>query len=133
MDRFQGKNCINIRKSNLNTVLQIPTLLIWIRILFFTLVRIRIMLLTLIRICIRLFGMDPDPYRFKEVMYLKPVLRNRAILPRFRFQVPICFPRFRFRFRFRFWFWFRLRFRVRFWFLPLNFKLFYDKNSCWLP
>jgi hypothetical protein len=52
----------------------IQTLLIWIRILLFTLIKIRIwiLLFNLIRIRILLFCTDPDPYRFKEVMYLKP-------------------------------------------------------------
>ncbi len=44
-----------------STVLRIQTLLI----------RIRILLSNLIRIRIQLFDTDPDPYRFKEVMYLK--------------------------------------------------------------
>jgi hypothetical protein len=38
------------------------------RILLFNLIPIRILLFNLIRI--RLFDTDPDPYRFKEVMYL---------------------------------------------------------------
>jgi hypothetical protein len=50
-------------------VLRIQTLLIRIRIMLFTLIRIRILLFNLIRI--RPFDTDPDPYRFKEVMYLK--------------------------------------------------------------
>ncbi len=54
-------------------VLRIQTLLIRIRILLFTLIRIRILLFNLIRIRIRPFdtNTDPDPCRFKEVMYLK--------------------------------------------------------------
>jgi hypothetical protein len=48
---------------------QIKTFLIRIRILLFTLIRIQIMLFNLIRI--QLFDRDLDPYRFKEVMYLK--------------------------------------------------------------
>ncbi len=43
-------------------VLRIQTLLIRIRSLFFNLIRIRI----------QLFDTVPDPYRFEEVMYLKP-------------------------------------------------------------
>ncbi len=50
-------------------MLRIQTLLIRIRILLFTLIRIRILLSDLIRI--RLFDTDPDPYCFKDVMYLK--------------------------------------------------------------
>jgi hypothetical protein len=50
-----------------HAVLRIQTLLIRIRILLFTLIRIQIF--NLIRI--RPFDTDPDPYRFKEVMYLK--------------------------------------------------------------
>jgi hypothetical protein len=41
---------------------------LWIQTL---LIRIRILLFKLIRIQIRLFDTDPDPYCFKEVMYLK--------------------------------------------------------------
>ncbi len=55
----------------LGPVMRIETLLIRIRILLFTLVRIRILLFNLIRIRIRLFDTDPDPYHFKDVMYLK--------------------------------------------------------------
>ncbi len=49
----------------------IQTLLIWIRILLFTLIPIRILFFNLIRIWIWLFDTDPDPYHFKEVMNLK--------------------------------------------------------------
>jgi hypothetical protein len=44
-------------------------ILIRIRNLLFILIWIRIMLFYLIRI--RMFDTDPDPYHFKEVMYLK--------------------------------------------------------------
>ncbi len=52
----------------IQSLLRIPSLLIRIRILLFTLIWIRILISNLIRI--RLFDPDPDPYRFKEVMYL---------------------------------------------------------------
>ncbi len=55
-------------------MLQIQTLLIQIQILLVTFIWIRILLFNLIRIEIQLFDTDPDPYRFKEVMYLKTVL-----------------------------------------------------------
>jgi hypothetical protein len=41
------------------------------RILLFTLIPIWVLLFSLIRIRIQMFDTDPDPYRFKEVMYLK--------------------------------------------------------------
>ncbi len=52
-------------------VLRIQTLFIRIRILLYNLIRIWIKLFNLTRIWIRQFDPDPDPYRFKEVMYLK--------------------------------------------------------------
>jgi hypothetical protein len=45
--------------------------LIRIRILFLTLIRIRILFFNLIRIRIQLFDKDPDPYCYKQIMYLK--------------------------------------------------------------
>jgi hypothetical protein len=50
-------------------VLRIQTLLIRIQIMLFTLIRIRILLFNLI--WLQLFDTDPDPYHFKEVMYVK--------------------------------------------------------------
>ncbi len=55
-------------------VLRIQTLLMRIRILLFAFIRIRILFFNLIRIRIWLFDKDPDPYRFKEVMYFNKVL-----------------------------------------------------------
>jgi hypothetical protein len=65
---------MNIRQNNPVPVLRIQILLIRIRILLFTVIRIRILLFNLIRVRIQLFDTDPDPYRFKEVMYLKKYL-----------------------------------------------------------
>ncbi len=56
-------------KTFSKTVLRIQTLLIRILILLVIFIWIRILLFNLIRIQIQLF--DPDPYQFKEVMYLK--------------------------------------------------------------
>ncbi len=42
-----------------------------IRIMLFTLMRIPTILFTLVQIRIQLFHKDPDPYSFKELMYLK--------------------------------------------------------------
>ncbi len=56
------------RPKGFEAVLRIRTLLI--RILLFTLIRIRILLFKLIRVRIRLFATDPDPYHFKEVLFI---------------------------------------------------------------
>ncbi len=72
-------DAVRLCKTWYRAVLRIQTLSIRfrIRILLFTLIpirtRIRILSFNLIQIRIRLFDTDPDPdpYRFKEVMYLK--------------------------------------------------------------
>jgi hypothetical protein len=63
------RNLIIILEVLCKIVLRTQTLFIRFRILLFTLILIRIMLFNLILIQIQLF--DPDPYCFKEVMYLK--------------------------------------------------------------